>query len=288
MKILNCFCLSAALILVGTKTLTLKSAEGKEKLENIVCKNLKKGAISGPIFEKLSDQELGHLSQTCKPMKAILDKELERRKREFWLSHIANAVNVDCHSQIYNFPNNETFQKYVLDMIEEVSKKDPKKWISLDLSDNNLGTNEEFLKTLIVAVTTKVNELHIDIAKLTLNSNRLTMLPENIFKNLANLHTLKIMNNRLVTLPDTIFNNLPNLQQLWLMNNLLEVLPDTIFNNLPNLQQLFLNINQLRSLPDTIFKNLTNLKTLDLSGNRLPKKTNQELHISETVKIRWD
>ena len=77
---------------------------------------------------------------------------------------------------------------------------------------------------------------------------------------------LRLENNQLTKLPESI-GNLTNLTKLHLWNNQLAKLPDSI-GNLTKLRWLDLGNNKLAKLPDSI-GNLTNLTWLHLWGNRL-------------------
>jgi hypothetical protein len=146
----------------------------------------------------------------------------------------------------------------------------------------------------------------VDLRFLSLNDNRLTVLPDSIgrlvklrslwlqnnglivlpdsIENLANLQSLFLHGNRLTLLPNSI-GRLANLEALGLSNNQLTKLPDSI-GKLANLQDLELSHNQLAELPDSI-GNLVKLRSLLLGGNPIQQGPNAELHLPETVAVRW-
>lgn len=116
------------------------------------------------------------------------------------------------------------------------------------------------------------NQLFINLVNLTslnLSKNALTQLHKDIFVPLINLEFLNLNTTKLTELPETIFQNLGNLDTLSLSNNVLTVLPETIFNSLVKLTELYLDHNALSVLPENIFKALVLLHHLGLSNNNL-------------------
>jgi Leucine-rich repeat (LRR) protein len=107
------------------------------------------------------------------------------------------------------------------------------------------------------------------ITTLCLSNNKLTSLPENIFRPFTNLHTLDISRNKLTSLPENIFRPFANLHTLNIGINKLTSLPENIFASLSNLRTLDLQCNKLNVLPDCIFASLINLELLMLSQNEL-------------------
>ncbi|GFT16556.1 protein toll [Trichonephila clavipes] len=104
---------------------------------------------------------------------------------------------------------------------------------------------------------------------LTLNDNKINVLPESFLKNFTQLKNLFLSDNRLRTLPEGIFSEVTTLVTLDISSNLLENLPEKLFQNLTSLEALYLYRNKLKSLPEGIFKTLSKLKALDLADNNL-------------------
>lgn len=124
---------------------------------------------------------------------------------------------------------------------------------------------------------------------LSLNENRLTVLPSNIgaLKSLKQLHiaknkltalpteiglltaleVLKANNNSLKAIPTSICG-CASLVEVDLSSNLLSELPDTL-GKLKDMKALHLGNNGLTSLPSTIFTLCTQLSTLDLHGTEI-------------------
>lgn len=316
MEIRNLIHVTITFLLVGSSA--ARAAEenvAKPSQEDNLCQYLQESSVLEPIIEKLTDQELGRLAQTCKPIQDAVRGELKRRRDQkvIWICNVVNAVDVKCSNQRGNFPNNDAFKQYVIQQIAESNSKNKGQWINLYLDNNNLGSDTVFLQTLLHAITDKVNALNIGIVALHLENNqlilpdgtdkifnnlnnlvglflrgnKLTSLPKNIFNNLNKLQILDLGGNQLTTLPADIFSNLKNLTACMLDRNQLTSLPENIFNYLINLQGLGLEHNRLTALPENIFDNLKKLQELMLGGNQLPKKTNKELHLSDRVIVYW-
>lgn len=109
---------------------------------------------------------------------------------------------------------------------------------------------------------------HLQIEKIILHHNQLSVLPENLHK-FSNTRVLDISNNGLTVLPN-ILDHLP-LITLVAKNNLLNnsSLPKC-FKNCSTLRELNLSGNQLEYFPEQIL-DLLNLKFLYLGGNRIQK-----------------
>jgi Leucine-rich repeat (LRR) protein len=231
---------------------------------NPLCDYLQHGAARDPILANLSSQDLVNLAGTCRSMRDTVSTELERRK-VLHMHQTLNKVAIVCSNQLGSFGSNADFMGYVLNEIGRISTQHPDKGIILDLSDNNLGTDNDFLQALLNAITSKEGQLETILVGLILSRNGLQTLPSSI-GNLRNLQELWLDLNRLQTLPDSI-GNLRSLRELWLQDNQLQSLPGTI-GDLRNLEELLLNNNRLQALPGSI-GNLRNLQGLWLNNNRL-------------------
>ncbi|XP_018013507.1 leucine-rich repeat-containing protein 40, partial [Hyalella azteca] len=104
----------------------------------------------------------------------------------------------------------------------------------------------------------------VDLSKLYLNSNSLTVLPPDI-RLLPCLTILDLSDNQLSTLPQEI-TELKALHRLTVSHNKLTQLPHKILH-LPELRVLKMDHNELTCLPDLM--ELTLLDQLDVSHNKL-------------------
>ena len=94
----------------------------------------------------------------------------------------------------------------------------------LDLSD--LG---------LTAIPAEFTALQLpNLTHLSLNDNRLTILPDGFLQNAPLLQALHLDNNNLTELPDGFLQNAPLLQILHLSNNLLAALPNGFLQNTPS------------------------------------------------------
>ncbi|XP_055782459.1 SLIT and NTRK-like protein 2 [Salvelinus fontinalis] len=159
-----------------------------------------------------------------------------------------------CTSQNADSGLNINCQERKLHNITELTPKPsyPKK---LHLTGN-------YLHTIYRTDLTEYSTLEL----LHLGNNRIAVIQDGAFDNLANLRRLYLNGNYIESLSQSLFVGLQSLQYLYLEYNVIkDILPQT-FNSLHNLQLLFLNNNLLRSLPDNIFWG-TMLTRLNLRNN---------------------
>ena len=108
------------------------------------------------------------------------------------------------------------------------------------------------------------------LISLDLGDNRLSKLPQGLFRSLVNLRTLQLSNNQFVRISATTFRPLRSLRTLYLANNSLQGdLQSAPFQNLINLIDLSLKDNLISKLPKTSFEGLTKLRKLNLRHNQL-------------------
>ncbi|XP_047446523.1 carboxypeptidase N subunit 2 [Mugil cephalus] len=105
------------------------------------------------------------------------------------------------------------------------------------------------------------------LADIDLSSNRLSMLPEDIFLNITFLETIDVSENQLTSLPERIFNDLFIIKSLYLHRNNLTKLDTQLFRDQSFLQQLYLSENQLETLPPGLLDPFIFQPTLRLHGN---------------------
>ena len=141
---------------------------------------------------------------------------------------------------------------------------------------------------------------------LTLSSNQISELPNELFHSLVNLESFYLHQNKLTNIPKGLFDNLISLSKLYLggnkiefqvdsdpnifiglreltsldlENNQISILPKGIFKNLVSLEELGLQRNHIMSMPKEFFKDLVSLKSLRLEGNRILTEDGNFLNI---------
>jgi hypothetical protein len=107
------------------------------------------------------------------------------------------------------------------------------------------------------------------LQRLYLDHNRLTFLPEEVFRELTALQSLTLSCNELTLLPERIFRGLTALEYLDLSYNQLDSLPEEIFLGLGTLRQLSFEYNRFTALPVRIFHGLTALEGLFFQNNQI-------------------
>lgn len=145
---------------------------------------------------------------------------------------------------------------------------------SSSLSDFPGGFPKE---TRIISVEfTNISNIGVDalqglpnLQELHLSNNKLRTLPNGLFRDLPQLHTLDLTGNLLEDLPLEIFEKSTSLRQLALGGNRLTTLRPSWFQPLQLLEFLDMSNNQLEDVPPSCFNKLKNLTTLQLSQNSL-------------------
>jgi hypothetical protein len=107
------------------------------------------------------------------------------------------------------------------------------------------------------------------LPELSLENNRLTSLPANIFDPLWGLKTLNLNHNQLQILEVSQFSKLKHLKFLDMRGNMLSILPVGLFAFQSELISLDLSDNLLSTLDVKVMTPLMNLNTLNFSGNPL-------------------
>ncbi|KAL2084227.1 hypothetical protein ACEWY4_019745 [Coilia grayii] len=110
-----------------------------------------------------------------------------------------------------------------------------------------------------------------NLSHLSLDSNKISDIPSDIFRNLHHLESLNLSTNYLVSLNPGLFQSLNTLKQLILHDNKLQSIPPDIFNGCPELNYLTLRKNNLSNFTAVVVsvKDLKKLTKLDLSFNKL-------------------
>ncbi|XP_026229488.1 LRR and PCC domain-containing protein [Anabas testudineus] len=105
------------------------------------------------------------------------------------------------------------------------------------------------------------------LSDLILSSNRLSNLPEDIFRNITLLENLDLSENHFTSLPETIFSKLFRITSLHLNKNNISKVDAKLFEDQNLIQQLYLSDNQLETLPLGLFETFAIQHTVRLHGN---------------------
>ncbi|KAM3869252.1 relaxin receptor 2a [Diretmus argenteus] len=114
-----------------------------------------------------------------------------------------------------------------------------------------------------------VPQLSPNVTWLSLRSNEIRMLSDNIFSEYSSLERLFLQNNSLQTISRHAFSGLYKLKRLFLSQNLITSLSPGVFRDLHQLQWLVLDHNPLRSLSHDAFVGLQSLMYLSLVDTSL-------------------
>lgn len=175
----------------------------------------------------------------------------------------------------------------------------------LDLSHNKFGQMPtDFVRESISALVhvdlnhNTVSDLHpFDLANCTklqtlnLDSNRLTILRDDVFSGLTDLSTLSLSNNSLeniesasfadltigeINLSNNRFTEVPlgigrlfKLRKIDMSRNRISKLFKFVFNKIPHLHHVDLSYNELQSVGPFVFSDCPHLAVLDLSHNQI-------------------
>lgn len=119
--------------------------------------------------------------------------------------------------------------------------------------------------------------INADKSKLMLikmNTNKETVLNDNLFRGFRHLQILDITYNyKLVNLNDDTFKYLPQLAQLYLSHTELNEIPENLFQPTPNLRIMSLKGTSIKIIKPNTFRNLIELYTLNLEDNELENIT---------------
>ena len=88
-----------------------------------------------------------------------------------------------------------------------------------------------------------------NIIRLNLSRNKLSILPNILFREFSKLQHLDLHENRLVCFDLDLFNGARSLAYLYLHNNKLVMLPNGLFQELISLTVLTLHTNKLKAYP---------------------------------------
>lgn len=109
----------------------------------------------------------------------------------------------------------------------------------------------------------------INLQKIYLPRNQLSLIHERAFRGLSNLVELDLSDNMLAAVPSDTFSDYTSLMRLILNGNAIRELKANAFRYLSFLTTLELSNCQLASVEDEAFLGLDNLEWLKLDGNRI-------------------
>eukprot|EP00040_Diaphanoeca_grandis_P034839 m.217533 g.217533 ORF g.217533 m.217533 type:complete len:181 (+) comp33236_c0_seq19:228-770(+) len=96
-----------------------------------------------------------------------------------------------------------------------------------------------------------------DTTRIWLNSNHITLIPDNAFGELYSLVQLHLDRNKIKAIPRHTFDSLSALLFLSLAVNEITALPDQVFDGVREIQTLDLSNNQITAFPTNVFDGLT-------------------------------
>ncbi len=101
------------------------------------------------------------------------------------------------------------------------------------------------------------------------NTNSISLVPANYFKNLLSLDKIYLYLNDITDIDDTAFSQVPSVKVIDLSINKLSVIREMMFSGLPNLWAIYLYKNQIHTIETASFKDNIALITLSLASNSL-------------------
>ncbi|XP_008335716.1 podocan [Cynoglossus semilaevis] len=192
--------------------------------------------------------------------------------QEITLEHISHLHQLETLNLQNNWLTSDGLEDECFEMLEELSY--------LYLANNKLTLAPKVLPHSLVSADFAANQLtriypytfghKPKLRSVYLHNNKLTDtgLPDHMFNGSESLEVLTLSSNGLRVVP----NNLPSsLYRLHLKSNKLEKVPSGAFKNLSNLRELYLQNNFLSNegLDNETFSQLNSLECLDLSNNNL-------------------
>ncbi|CAP21741.2 Protein CBR-LRON-9 [Caenorhabditis briggsae] len=210
-------------------------------------------------------------------------KGLEQTLRNLTI-HACNLMTIP--KSVDSLENLETmaFSSNKLDTLDVDQFKNKKQLSYLDVSGNFITSIEEkafepltSLETLVIGEHNFVNDTVVaEIGRLkalkTLDLSRADGIfspPEDLFKEIPQIETLKLSGCSIPTLEPGQFATLKKLKELDLRVNLIENITAYAFDGLESLQRLSIAGNFISNLEPDVFFGLSSLEDLDLGWNEI-------------------
>ncbi|XP_071002974.1 relaxin receptor 2-like [Oncorhynchus clarkii lewisi] len=131
-----------------------------------------------------------------------------------------------------------------------------------------------------------VPQVSTNVTWLSLKSNKIKSLSDNIFSKYAHLQRLFLQNNSIQTISNEAFSGLHKLEKLFLSVNSISSLKLGVFSDLRNLWWLVLDHNPLKSISQDTFTGLTSLMFLSMVNTSLVELPQPSL-CHHTPNLSW-
>uniref|UniRef100_A0A8K9UMS0 G-protein coupled receptors family 1 profile domain-containing protein n=1 Tax=Oncorhynchus mykiss TaxID=8022 RepID=A0A8K9UMS0_ONCMY len=131
-----------------------------------------------------------------------------------------------------------------------------------------------------------VPQVSTNVTWLSLKSNKIKSLSDNIFSKYAHLQRLFLQNNSIQTISSEAFSGLHKLEKLFLSVNSISSLKLGVFSDLRNLWWLVLDHNPLKSISQDTFTGLTSLMFLSMVNTSLVELPQPSL-CHHTPNLSW-
>ncbi|XP_064880070.1 relaxin receptor 2-like [Oncorhynchus nerka] len=131
-----------------------------------------------------------------------------------------------------------------------------------------------------------VPQVSTNVTWLSLKSNKIKSLSDNIFSKYAHLQRLFLQNNSIQTISSEAFSGLYKLEKLFLSVNSISSLKLGVFSDLRNLWWLVLDHNPLKSISQDTFTGLTSLMFLSMVNTSLVQLPQPSL-CHHTPNLSW-
>ncbi|XP_022915174.2 chondroadherin-like [Onthophagus taurus] len=120
------------------------------------------------------------------------------------------------------------------------------------------------------------------ITVVRLNEKNLTVLEDNMFKDMRNLRKIDLKQNSIPDLNSEIFQDIPQVTFIFLDYNRLQIIKENTFGEIPRLQNLYISHNNLEIIEAGAF-NFPHLQVLDLTNNAILNISKDAFRVNSTI-----